>query len=179
VAWPFARHLKSIPAVRELDRAEQLELIEIAAAQWHETAVSLFENPLLLPDAETFTEELIVCFGDAKTGVDESTFYVATQRARNEPFEDEKLTPPQQVIAAVCRNLGELNGNGEFFLAESRAADAANAAKRTGTAALRKLEMLYLIVVVQKGTNEKGEKGKKPPKRKATEYRWIGPVEPP
>ena len=178
MAWPFARHLKSIPAVRELGMAEQLGLIEIAAAQWHETAVSLFTNPLLLPDSERFTEELIVCFGDAKTGVDESTFYVATQRARNEPFEDEKLTPPQQVIAAVCRNLGELNGNGEFFLAESRAADAANASKRTGTAALRKLEMLHLIVVVQKGTNEKGEKGKKRPKRKATEYRWIGPVEP-
>ena len=176
VAWPFARHLKSIPELRSLEMSEQPEALETAAANWHETASGMFQDPRLLPEKDRFVEEVIVCFGDVKTGIEESRLYVATVRARSSPYSDSKLTPPQQVIAAVCRNLGELNGDGEFFLSEQGAADAANAAKRSGTAALRKLVMLHLIEVIRKGTNDKGVKGERP-KRQATLYRWIGPVE--
>lgn len=175
VAWPFARHLKSITELRSLELAKLLEVLETASANWHETASELFQNPELLPEKDRFIEEVIVCFGDAKTGIDESRLYVATTRARSAPYLDSNLTPPQQVIAALCQNLGELNGDGEFYLSEQGAADAANAAKRSGTAALRKLVMLHLIDVIRKGTNDKGVKGKRP-KRQATQYRWIGPL---
>lgn len=174
VAWLFARHLKSIPELRSLEMPRLLEVLETASADLHKTASELFQNPQLLPEKGRLMEEVIVCFGDAKTGVDESRLYVATTQARSAPYTDSKLTSPQQVIAAVCRNLSRF-GDGEFFLSEQCAAAAANVAKRSGTAALRKLVMLHLIEVIRKGTNDKGVKGERP-KRQATLYRWIGPL---
>lgn len=175
LAWRFARHLKSIPELRNLEMPKLLEVLETASVNWHETASELFQNPELLPEKDRFVEEVIVCFGDAKTGIDESRLYVATIRAQSSPYSDSNLTPPQQVVAALCRNLAEQTEDGEFFLSEQGAADAATVAKRSGTAALRKLVMLHLIEVIRKGTNDKGVKGRRP-KRQATQYRWIGPV---
>jgi hypothetical protein len=180
VAFPFARHVKSIIGDQEMS-GELLQTLESAAARWHETASQLFENQNLLPDAGEFAEEVATCFVDAKTSVDQSRLYVATQRARETPYQDERLTEPHhEVLAALCFNLAEVNG-GEFFLSEKRAAGAANVAKRTAKLALVRLQMLRLIVMVKKGSNEKLQKrkpGEPRPKRDATTYRWLGPVEP-
>lgn len=157
--FDFARKLKSCKFLAKCNSKD----LEPLVREWHKRALPFIRTKSFV---ETWID-FLKGWGNVKFPADEEFLPMILEQAQKEPlqqWDDERVC----VLAAVCRELGKLRDNGEFYIATR------TAGKLLGVSHTQISRWLFLLEhdgIIQ--TLTKGGTAEAP--RKATRFRYIGP----